>query len=814
MKISYKWLNELFDSGLNPEKTSEILTNTGLEVEGLDAFESIPGGLEGLVIGEVKEKWQHPNADRLSLTKVDVGGEELLQIVCGAPNVDAGQKVVVATVGAKLYPSEGEPFVIKKGKIRGEVSLGMICAEDEIGLGQSHDGIMVLDASAEVGTPAASYFNIENDHTIEIGLTPNRTDAISHYGVARDLRASMIHTEDIRMSNVAPISLPDVSAFSEGTENGSAIDVVALAACPRYAGVNISGVTVADSPEWLQNRLKAIGLAPINNIVDITNYVMHEIGQPLHAFDRDQIAGDKVVVRMATEGEKFVTLDGEERELSAEDLMICDTEKPMCIAGVFGGEKSGITEGTKNVFLESAVFDAVHVRKTSKRHLLHTDAAYRFERGVDPTTTIYALQRAALLIAEIAGGTISSKVNDYYPVAMEQATIEVDLNRANKLIGKEIPRERVIDILKDLDFDVNDSGDSQFNVTAPLYRKDVTREADVVEEILRIYGYNNIELPERLNSTLSYAPNPDPEKLVNKLSSAFVARGMQEIMNNSLTKLSYTEVLDLPELNASTAVRMKNPLSQDLAQMRQTLLYQGLEVISRNINFRYTDQKLFEFGRVYHVDGEGTRETPMLGIWITGKKLPESWNNAGDMVDFTDLRVAIDTLAACTGLNFSHRANEYDFFVGSLSIETKKNKLGQFGAVSSALLKKFDIDQPVYFAEIDFNALLQASAHVSVSFKEISKYPAVRRDLSMVLDQGVTFDSIEKIAFHTERKLLTEVDLFDVYEGKNIGAGKKSYAVSFTLQDPNSTLTDKKIDKTMQRIQDALSKELGAELRS
>lgn len=815
MKISYNWLKELLPVDLPVADAASILTNTGLEVEGVDAFVSIEGGLEGLVVGEVIEKWKHPNADRLSVTKVNVGGDEPLQIVCGAPNVDSGQKVVVATVGTKLYPSEGDPFEIKKGKIRGEVSMGMICAEDEIGLGASHDGIMVLNADAQVGMAATDYFGIYRDHTIEIGLTPNRTDAMSHIGVARDLRVALLHAEDLQDHQAPSLVFPESKA-SASNSTPVEIDIQAPEACPRYAGLVLSNIKVAPSPEWLQNKLKAIDLEPINNIVDITNFVLHEFGHPLHAFDLSKVKGNKVVVRLAKEGEKFVTLDGKERALLNSDLMICNESDPMCIAGVFGGEESGISDATTDVFLESAVFDPVYVRKTSKHHLLHTDAAYRFERGVDPETTIPAMMRAASLMVEIAGATIASAVNDVYPKAIERMAISVSLSRMNSLIGKDIPKEKVVAILKDLDFEITADADDSIDLLAPLYRRDVTREADVVEEVLRIYGYNNIEMPSRLSSTLSSAPKPNPEKWMHKIADMLVARGFQETMSNSLTKSSYSELLDSPELQGDTAVRMKNPLSSDLGQLRQTLLFQGLEVIGRNINHKRADLRLFEFGRTYHHYNGEMVETPYLGMWLTGLGTPENWTNDSAKGTFTSLRGGLESVFARFGLlsDIKEKPYEHPKYAEALQFGTKKKVLGTAGLVSSKLLKAFDIDQPVYYAELNWNELIALEQKSQVVFQEPEKFPAVRRDLSLLIDKATSFGDIRNAAFQVERKFLREVGLFDVYEGKNLPQNKQSYAVSFILQDKEATMTDKKIDKIMSKIQQTLEKEFGAELRS
>jgi phenylalanyl-tRNA synthetase beta chain len=816
MKISYNWLRDLYSAAPAPEKTSEALTNTGLEVEGLESFISIEGGLEGLIIGEVLDLWRHPDADRLNITKVDVGEEEPLQIVCGAPNIATGQKVVVAMIGAKLYPNEGDPFVIKKGKIRGQASLGMICGEDEIGLGKGNDGIMVLDPSAKAGTPASEQFEIYTDHSIEIGLTPNRTDAMSHYGVARDLRAAVKNAPELADTKSGEVSLPSVDGFATRNQSMNiAVEVQNEEACIRYAGVCINNVKVAPSPDWLQNKLKVIGLTPINNIVDITNFVLHEVGQPLHAFDAAKIKGEKVVVRLAKAGEKFVTLDDAERKLDASDLMICDEKEGMCIAGVFGGAYSGITKETTQIFLESAVFETVSVRKSARRHQLNTDASYRFERGVDPELTLYALKRAALLIEEIAGGEIASEVTDVYPNPMQKAEINLNWKRLNSLIGKVIPADQVKNILTDLDFELGEDNGTDMLLKAPLYRRDVTRAADVCEEILRIYGYNNIEMPERLTSTLSYLRKPDAEGMNQNLADLLVSRGFLEIMNNSLTKVSHTELIDLPELNASSAVRMKNPLSSDLGQMRQTLLYQGLETISRNINFKQSDLRTFEFGRTYHDRGESIKETPYLSLWVTGKGTSESWKSDAKPTQFADLKgsaaMVFDRLGlreGCKEEGFTH-----PFYSDAILWKKGETVLARMGVVAPSLLKKLDIKQAVFYAEIDWSAVVKVAGKVSVSYKELEKYPAVRRDLSLLLKEEITFSTIQALAFQTERKLLKEVGLFDVYEGKNIAPGTKSYAVSFVLQDSSATLTDKKIDKSMQRIQEAITKELGAQLR-
>lgn len=821
MRISYAWLSELFPAAPPIDETAEILTNTGLEVEGIEAFESIPGGLSGLVVGEVLEVWKHPGADRLNLTRIHIGEDHELQIVCGAPNVASGQKVVVATEGATLYPLEGEPFTIRKGKIRGEVSQGMLCAEDEIGYGKGSDGIMVLPQEAVPGTPIAQQLEIYNDQCLEIGLTPNRTDAMSHFGVARDLRAAMMHSDGAEVKELAPLEFADLSTFEAPGRDcqkdaSYSLEIDNTEACHRYAGLLITGVKVDESPAWLQNRLKAIDLQPINNVVDVTNYVMHELGQPLHAFDADKIAGQRVVVRSARQGEKFITLDGVERELHADDLMICDAEKPMCIAGVFGGQHSGIGEESTAVFLESAIFDPVYVRRTARRHQLNTDASYRFERGADAEMTLTALKRAAQLICALTGGCVSSPVLDEYPTPHVRSEIEVDLNRMNKLIGRELDRERVAAILLDLDFEITaDQGDKMI-VLAPLYRRDVKRMADVAEEVLRIYGYNSIPIPDRMHSTIAEIPKPDLEAILNKAASVLVARGFTEIMNNSLTRSAYADLHGADETKANTAVKLVNPLSSDLAQLRQSMLFQGLETIARNSNFKQSDLRLFEYGSVYHDNGERIVETPKMALWITGRKQPENWNSSNEAVSFVDLRSAIEALLQRLGAlnNLGTEPVTHPFFSDAIQLKKGEKTLVTAGALQSEVLTTAGIKQPVYYAEIEWNVLVRTVSKHKVTFTPLPKFPSVRRDLSMLFDHKVHFRSIAETAKKAERKLLKDVGLFDVYEGKNLQAGKKSYAVSFVLRDESATLTEKKIDGCMQRIQKALETELGGELRS
>lgn len=819
MRISYNWLRELLPSAPDPTFTAELLTNTGLEVEAVEPFEAIPGGLLGLVVGEVIEVWKHPSADRLQLTRVHVGEGQELQIVCGAKNVAVGQKVAVATEGTVLHPTNGESFTIRKGKIRDEVSEGMLCAEDEIGIGVGHDGIMELDPNATVGQPLANYFNIEQDHTLEIGLTPNRTDAMSHFGVARDLRAAILHRQGADETVGALLHLPDVSSFPirpKGENLNIAVRIESPEACKRYVGITLTGVAVGSSPDWLQNRLKSIGLTPINNVVDITNYVMHELGQPLHAFDAAKVGGQEVVVRLARANEKFVTLDGTERTLDPSDLMICDAEKPMCIAGVFGGLQSGISAETTSVFLESAVFDPVFIRRTARRHQLNTDASYRFERGVDADFAVLALQRAALLIEALTGGCVSSEITDLYPTPIPRSEIKIDLKRMASLLGISLAPAKIEAILTDLDFEITSTTGEELTVLSPLCRRDVTREADVAEEILRIYGYNSVEIPARLNATIADIPKPNVEALYQKTADLLVARGFNEIMNNSLTKLAHTGRFPDEVLSEAHAVKLLNPLSSDLGIMRQSLLFQGLETVSRNVNFKQSDLRLFEFGYTYHKRDQAIVETPVLAIWITGKKQPENWNNAPAVADFSDLSSAYMAVLASLGAAEQLVVENLQHPVYSDAVVVKRGEkiLVRAGLLSTSVLKGADVKQRVFYAEIDWSNLIKVSSKAKVTFKPLPRFPPVRRDLSMVFDRSVRFEDIRAVARKAERKLLQEVGLFDVYEGKNMDPSKKSYAVSFTLLDQESTLTDQKIDAAMQRIQKALEQELGAQLRS
>ncbi|RUT78595.1 phenylalanine--tRNA ligase subunit beta [Ancylomarina longa] len=816
MKVSYKWLKDYIDIDLSPAEMDEILTQIGLEVGGIEKFQSVKGGLEGLVIGEVKTCVAHPNSDHLSVTSVDVNGEELLPIVCGAANVAAGQKVVVATVGTVLYDGD-ESFTIKKSKLRGEPSMGMICAEDEIGLGSGHDGIMVLPEDAVVGTPAKEYFKIEDDLTIEIDLTPNRVDGSSHIGVARDMAAYLKQQKEI------DYKMPSVDAFKVDNNNTPIeVEVENTDACHRYSGVCISGITIAESPEWLQNRLKAIGLSPINNVVDITNYVLFETGQPLHAFDYAKIGGKKVVVKTVADGTLFTTLDETERELNEKDLMICNSEAPMCIAGVFGGLDSGVSNTTTDIFLESAYFDSVYVRKTARRHGLNTDASFRFERGTDPNNTIYAMKRAALLIKEIAGGKISSEVIDIYPNPVEDFKVEVSVARIEQLIGKKIGKETIIKILTALEIKIEKEDGDTLNLLVPPYRVDVKREADVVEEVLRIYGFNNVEVPSKVNASLSFAPKPDEHKLRNTIANLLSSVGFNEIMNNSLSKASYYE--ELESLKLEHTVRIYNPLSSDLNTMRQSLLFGGLESIAYNINRRNTDLKFFEFGKSYqHFVNEANEnpvdnyfETERLGLFICGNKTTASWNLKEEPSNFFHIKAYAENILKRLGFQIDKlkiRESENDQFTEGLSYGVKKTQLLEVGMVSGKILKKMGIDIPVFYADFNWANVLKEYVKNKVSFTELPKYPAVKRDLALLIDKTTSFAEIKTIAFNCEKNLLKSVALFDVYEGEKLGADKKSYAVSFILQDTEKTLNDKQIDKIMQKLIKSYEKQLGAQIR-
>jgi phenylalanyl-tRNA synthetase beta chain len=808
MKISYNWLKQFVNVDWSPEKIGALLTDLGLEVEGIESYQSVKGGLEGIVVGEVLTCKQHENADRLKVTTVDIGIGEPLQIVCGAPNVAFGQKVPVATIGTILYTKEGDPWTIKKGKIRGEESHGMICAEDELGLGKSHDGIMVMDANLKVGTLVSEIYEIENDYVFEIGLTPNRADAMSHFGTARDIKAGLIQKE----LNVELIT-PSVSSFHVDNRTLKIdIEVENKLLAPRYCGLTISGLKVSDSPAWIQNRLKAIGLTPKNNIVDITNYVLHELGQPLHAFDAAKVTGNKIIVKTLPKDTKFTTLDGVVRQLHEEDLMICNAEKPMCIAGVFGGIDSGVTESTTSIFLESAYFNPISIRKTAKRHAINTDASFRFERGIDPNITEYALKRAALLIQEIAGGQITSDLIDIYPKKIEDFQVRLSFENAQRLIGEEIPREIIKRILMSLDIKINNVTETGLGLTVPAFRNDVLREVDVIEEILRVYGYNNIKTTEKLNATISNTSKYEDFKLQNIIGNQLASQGFFEIMSNSLTTPNYANLSE--QLKSEHNVTMLNPLSNDLSVMRQSLLFSGLEAVEHNINRRRYDLKLFEFGKTYH-DYNGKRvEYKHLSVLVTGSRSTERWNTQSQPSDFFFLKGTITTILERLGISrFKAEPVQNDVFSEGLSLGMGKIKLVEFGLVNKKLLKYFGISQEVLFADFNWDNVLTMAKNNNIKFNEIPKYPEVRRDFALLLDDNITFEQIDTIATKTEKQLLVNVDLFDVYQGKNLPEGKKSYAVSFILQDKNSTLTDKQIDKIMGKLQSNFERELGAELR-
>lgn len=808
MKISYNWLKQFIKLDWEAEKTAELLTDLGLEIEGITPFQSVKGGLKGVVVGQVLSCEKHPNADRLKITKVDLGNGETVQIVCGAPNVAEGQKVPVATIGTTLYDEKGQPWKIKKGKIRGEESHGMICAEDELGLGKSHDGIMVLDESLAPGTLCSEIFKVEDDIVFEIGLTPNRADAMSHFGVARDLRAGLIQ-QDIHLEMITP----SVSSFRVDNRTLRIdVDVKDKTLAPRYAGVTISGLKVMPSPQWLQNRLKAIGITPKNNVVDATNYVLHELGQPLHAFDTAKIAGNKIIVKTAEPGTKFTTLDDVERELSPEDLVICDAEKPMCIAGVFGGAHSGVNENTTGIFLESAYFNPVSVRKSAKRHGLNTDASFRFERGIDINTVEYALRRAALLIQEVAGGEITSDVVDLYPKKFEDFQVFLHYQKINRLIGQNLPEEVVKSILSSLEIKVNNITEAGMGLTIPSYRVDVQREADVIEEILRVYGYNNVKFGEKLNASVSNSSRFEDYKIQNKIADLLVARGFFEIMANSLTSPGYNELSD--KIKEENNVTMLNPLSNDLSIMRRTLLFSGLEAIAYNINRKRADLKLFEFGKSYHQFGKERVENKHLALFFTGNKNEESWNTTADKTGFFHAKGIVTAILERLGfgdMKFTPVKN--DIFSEGITFNLDKAKLVDIGVVRNDILKAFDIKQEVLYADFYWDNILEYLQTSGMKYTDIPRFPEVRRDFALLLDTSVKFSDIYTTARQTESHLLKNINLFDVYEGDKLPEGKKSYAVSFVFQDGSKTLTDKQVDKIMEKFRDAFEKQLQAELR-
>ena len=807
MKISYNWLKQFIKTDLKSEDTAAILTDLGLEVESIEKFESLKGGLEGVVIGHVVTCIQHTNADKLKITTVDIGTGTPIQIVCGASNVAVGQKVPVATIGTKLYDKEGAAFEIKKGKIRGEESHGMICAEDELGLGDSHDGIMILDEKLVPGTPASKVFNIETDEIFEIGLTPNRSDAMSHWGVARDLRAGLIQQSESHSELITP----SVNKFKVEKRTFK-IDVTVEDAklAPRYCGVTISEVTVKPSPEWLKNRLKAIGLTPKNNIVDVTNYVLHELGQPLHAFDAAKING-KIIVKTVASGTKFTTLDGVERNLHEEDLMICDEKGPLCIAGVFGGQNSGVSENTNTIFLESAYFNPVSVRKTAKRHTLSTDASFRFERGIDPTIPEYALKRAAILIQEVAGGEITSDIIDVYQKKIEDFSVVLNYNNVSKIIGQEIPKEMIKKILVSLDIKVTSVSDSSLGLIIPAYRVDVQREIDVIEELLRVYGYNNIHFTKKLNATVSNSGRTDDYKVQNIIANQLTAIGFNEMMANSLTSPEYVKLSE--NLRDEFNVLILNPLSNDLAVMRQSLLFSGLEAVSYNINRRNSNLKLFEFGKSYHKLPSGYDEPKHLTLFTTGNRNEESWTNAQKPSDFFLFKGYVTTILSRLGIDKTqNKPVVSDVFAEGIAITCGTETLVELGTIKKSILKHFDIKQEVLFADFNWNVILK-SLNNKIKFTEIPKYPEVRRDLALLVDEAVAFEEIYNCARQTEKSLLKDITLFDVYVGKNLPEGKKSYAVSFTIQDSSITLTDAQIEKIMSKLQSNFETQLGAQLR-
>lgn len=809
MKIAYNWLKQFLEIDIEVEKISELLTDLGLEVEGVDKIESIKGSLAGIVVGKVLTCEQHPNADKLKVTTVDIGAELPVQIVCGAKNVAAGQNVPVATIGTVLYDKDGGSFKIKKSKLRGEDSHGMICAEDELGLGEGHDGIMVLDEKLKAGTLASEIFDIETDFVFEIGLTPNRADAMSHYGVARDLRAGLIQ-QGINTTLKTPLVsnfLVDERTFKVD------IEVKDTNLVPRYNGVSITNVKVGESPKWLKKRLKSIGLTPINNVVDITNYVMHDIGQPLHAFDASKIEGNKIVVKTLESKTKFTTLDGVERSLHQDDIMICDAkDKPLCIAGVFGGINSGVSESTTKIFLESAYFNPVSIRKTAKRHQLNTDASFRFERGIDPNMTEYALKMATMLIKEVTGGKITSEIVEIYPKKIENFEVLVSYEKIYKLIGDEIPTATIMNILASLDIKINNQTASGLGLTIPSYRVDVQREADVVEEILRVYGYNNVKISDKVNTSIPYFDKFDSNTVENRIANQLTAQGFYETMANSLTKPGYVDLSD--NLNKDYNVAILNPLSNDLSVMRQSMLFSGLEAVIYNINRKNTNVKFFEFGNTYHKFNNTYEENKHLTLLISGNRTKESWNVVKKTSDFFYLKGVVNTILERLGIeNLKTTPVKNDIFSEGIVLQKGKIKLVEFGVINSTILKKFGIKEMVLFADFDWKNVLQVIKKENFIVTSLPKYPSVKRDLALLIDEKVSFKEIYNISKQTEQKILQNIELFDVYEGDKLPKGKKSYAVSFILQDKNKTLEDKQIDKVMEKLQASFKKQLDAELR-
>jgi len=808
MKISYNWLKSYIDFDISPETLCEILTDIGLEVEGLQTWESVKGGLKGLVVGHVLEEGKHPNADKLKLTKVDIGNGTPLDIVCGAPNVAAGQKVIVATVGTTIYPIEGEPFTIKKAKIRGEASQGMICAEDEIGLGTSHDGIMVLADSNEPGKAISEIFEVENDYIIDIGLTPNRSDAFSHTGVAKDLKTAL----QINHGFTDKVKMPEVNQFPSVKKKAPiSVEIIDNDKCLRYAGLYLSNVTIKESPNWLKNRLTAVGVRPISNVVDITNFILHELGQPLHAFDADKIKGNKVLVQSLKAGTPFLALDEKEYKLTGDDLVICNEKEGMCIAGVFGGLKSGVTENTKNIFLESACFEPINTRKTSFKHLLRTDAAQRFEKGVDPNISVYALKRAALLMQELAGAEITTEIVDVYPKTILPKTITVNLNRVRQLIGDDISDNEIINILLAMDMEVEGTADNAIEVKVPTNKYDVLREADIVEEVLRIYGFNKVPVPEKVQAALSYTKTPTKQQLQNKVSYYLVSNGFVEAMNLSISNAKY---YDDHNWEGTPIVPLLNNLNADLDVMRGTMLFAGLENIRHNINRQNNNVALFEFGKTYWKEEAAYAETENLSLFLSGQAANESWESDQKPFNFYHIKNSIDQIFNQLGIDgYSIDDQTEAHYEYNLSYQKNNKTIATFGLVKKEISKYFDVKQAVLFGNINWSTVVKLAQKQQITFAEIPKYPKVRRDLSLTIDEGITYDQIEQISQKTVKHILKEVTLFDIYRGDKIAKGKKSYAVSFYFQDDRKTLTDKEVDKVINKLIKNLSDELGAVLR-
>lgn len=808
MLISYNWLKQFINLPWDAEKTGELLTDLGLEVEGITNFSSVKGGLKGVVVGHVLECEKHPNADRLKLTRVDIGDNKVLSIVCGAPNVEKGQKVAVATVGTTLYDADEKPWQINKGKIRGETSEGMICSEVELGLGDGQDGIMILDTNLKPGTPVSEVFDIENDFVFEIGLTPNRSDAMSHWGVARDLKAGLLHREI-----PTKLTTPSTSSFRVDKRTLKMdVRVETNSLAPRYCGITISGLKVGPSPKWLQNRLQAIGLSPINNVVDATNYVLHDLGQPLHAFDADKISGKEIRVKTLPEGTKFTTLDGVERTLSAEDLMICDAEKPLCIAGVFGGINSGVTEETTKIFLESAYFDPVSVRKTAKRHGLSTDASFRFERGVDPNITDYALRRAVILILELAGGEVTGDLVDLYPKKIEDHQVLLQFAKMNQLVGEEIPVDTVKKILSSLDIKVSNHTETGIGLSIPAYRNDVIRDVDIIEEILRVYGYNNINFSEKLNASTATVQPGEDYRVQNKIANLLTSLGFDEMMNNSLTTPKYNEWSE--SINGNFNVPIINPLSQDLSIMRQTMLFSGLEVIEYNSNRRNPNLDLFEFGKTYHKLPGGKEEKKHLSIFITGTRNEGSWALANKKSDFFYGKGIITAILERLGItDYIEEQAENKAFSERICIVKNKTILVELGIVKKKLTKHFDIQNEVFYADFNWDKILKHLSTKNFAIQPIPKFPESERDFALLVDTNVSFKELRDAALQIEKNLLKSVRLFDVYTGQNLPAGKKSYALNFIFRDEHQTLTDKKVDKIMNKLRDKFETSFGASLR-